>query len=71
MPSSGSDLQPPAPPAPRFSWSAPLKTPPEMDKILPYMGDVLVIGTWVENSAISVCPLTMEALGPEEENAEH
>ena len=30
--SSGSDLQPPAPPAPLLSWSAPLKTPPEMGR---------------------------------------
>ena len=67
--SSGNDLQPPAPPAPRFSWSAPLKTPPGMAKKVPYMGDGLVIGTGVGNTAISVCPFMMEGLGPEEENA--
>ena len=38
--------------------------------MLPYMGDVWVIETWVENAAISVCPFTMEGLGPAEENAE-
>ena len=68
--SSGSDLQPPAPPAPRLSWSAPLKTPPGMEKMVPYMGDMWVIGTGFGNAAISVCPFTMEVLGPEEENAE-
>ena len=31
----GSDLQPPAPPAPRLSWSAPLKTPPGMENKVP------------------------------------
>ena len=39
--------------------------------MVPYMGDVWVIGTWVGNAAISGCPLTMEGLGPQEENAEH
>ena len=68
--SSGNDLQPPAPPAPRLSWLAPLKTPPEMEKTVPYMGEVWVIGTRVGNAAISVCPFTMEGLGLEEENAE-
>ena len=34
------------------------------------MGDVWVIGTRVGTPAISVCPFTMEGLGPEEENAE-
>ena len=43
--SSGNDLQPPAPRAPRLSWSAPLKTPPGMEKKVPYMGDVWVICT--------------------------
>ena len=38
--------------------------------MLPYMGDVWVIGTGVGNTAISACPITMEGLGPEEENAE-
>ena len=38
--SYGSDLQPPAPPAPRLIWSAPQKTPPGMEKKVPYMGDV-------------------------------
>ena len=60
--SSGSDLQPPAPPAPRLSWSAPLKTPPGMEKKVPYMGDVWVIGTGVGTAAISVCPFTTEGL---------
>ena len=68
--SSGSDLQPLAPPAPQLSWSAPLKTPPGMEKMVPYMGDVWVIGTGVGNAAISLCPFTMEGLGLEEENAE-
>ena len=62
--SSGSDLQPPAPTAPRLSWSAPLKTPPGMEKMLPYMGDVWVIGAGVGNGAISVCPFTMECTLP-------
>ena len=43
--SSGSDLQPLAPLAPRLSWSAPLKTPLWMEKMVPYIGDVWVIGT--------------------------
>ena len=68
--SSGSDLQPPAPPAPRLSWSAPLKTPPGMEKKVPYMGDMWVMGTGVGTAAISVCPFKMEGLGPEEENDE-
>ena len=68
--SLGSDLQPPAPPAPRLSWSAPLKTPPGMEKTVPYIDDVWVIGTGVGNAVISVCPFTMEGLGPQEENAE-
>ena len=67
--SSGGDLQPPAPPAPRLSWSAPLKTPLGMEKKVP---------TWVTcgslglggTAAISVCPFTTEGLGPEDENAE-
>ena len=63
----GSDLQPPAPPAPRLSWSAPLKTPLGMEEMVPYTGDVWVIGTGVGNVAINVCPLRMEGLGPEEE----
>ena len=45
--SLGSDLQPPALPAPRLSWSAPLKTPSGMEKKIPYMGDVWVNGTWL------------------------
>ena len=57
--SSGRDLQPPAPPAPRLTCSAPLKTPPGMEKKIPYMGDVWVIGTRVGTAAISVCPVTM------------
>ena len=68
--SSGSDLQPPAPLAPRLSWSAPLKTPLGLEKKVPYTGDVWVIGTGVGTAAISVCPFTTEALGPEDENAE-
>ena len=68
--SSGSDLQPPAPPAPRLSWLAPLKTPPWMEKMVLYMGDVRVIGTRVGTAAISACPFMMEGLVPEEENAE-
>ena len=68
--SSGSDLQPLAPPAPRLSWSAPLKTPPGMEKKVPYMGDLWVIGTGVRTAAISVCPFTTEGLGPEDEHAE-
>ena len=68
--SSGSDLQPPAPPAPRLTCSAPLKTPPGMEKKVPYMGDVWAIGTGVGTAAIGVCPFTMEGLRPEEENAE-
>ena len=68
--SSGSDLQPPAPPPPRLSWLAPLKTPPGMEKKVPYMGDVWVIGTGVGTAAISVCPFTTERLGAEEKNAE-
>ena len=68
--SSGSDLQPPAPPAPRLSCSAPLRTPPGKEKKVPYMGDVWVIATGVGNVAIGVCPFTMEVLGPEDENAE-
>ena len=43
--SSGSDLQPPTPPAPQLSCPAPLKRPPGMEKMLPYMGDVCIIGT--------------------------
>ena len=58
--SSGSDLQPPAPPAPRLSWSAPLKTPQGMEKKVPYMGDVWVIGTGVGTAAIRVCPFKTE-----------
>ena len=69
--SSGSDLQPPTPPAPRLSWSAPLKTPPGMENMVPYMGDVWVTGTRVGNAAIGVCPFTMDVLGLEEENAEN
>ena len=68
--SSGSDLQPPAPPAPRLSWSAPLKKPSGMEKKVPYMGDVWVIGTEVGTAAISVCPFTREGLGPEDGDAE-
>ena len=68
--SSGSDLPPLAPPAPRLSWSARLKTLPGMEKKVPYMGDVWVIGTRVRTAAISVCPSTTEGLGPEDENAE-
>ena len=41
-----------------------------MEKKVPYMGDVRVIGSGVGAAAISVCPFTMEGLGPEEENAE-
>ena len=47
-----------------------LKTPPGMENMLPYMGDVWVIGTGVGNTASSVCPFTMEGLGPKEESAE-
>ena len=61
--SSGSTLQPPAPHAPRLSSLAPLKTPPGMEKKVPYMGDVWVIGTWFGTAAISVCPFTKEGLG--------
>ena len=68
--SSGSDLQPPAPPTPRLSWLAPLKTPRGMEKKVPYMGEVWVIGTGVGTAAISVCPFTTEGLGLEDENAE-
>ena len=70
--SSGKDLQPPAPLAPRLSWPAPLKTPPGMEKKVFYMGDVWIIGTGVTvgNAATSVWPFKMEELGPEEENAE-
>ena len=68
--SSGSDLQPPAPPAPRLSWSALLKTPPGMEKKFPYMGDLWVIGTGVGTAAISVCPFTTEGLGPEDKKPE-
>ena len=50
----GSDLQPPAPPAPRLRWLVPLKTPPCMEKKVPYMGDVWVIGTGVGTAASSV-----------------
>ena len=53
--SSGSDLQPPAAPAPQLSWSAPLKTPTGMEKMVPYMADVWVIGTGVGNAAIREC----------------
>ena len=60
--SSGSDLQPPAPPAPRLSWSAPLKTPPGMEKKVPDMGDMWVIRTGVGTAAISVRPFTTEGL---------
>ena len=60
---SGSDLQPPAPPAPRLSWLEPLKTPPGMEKKVPYMGDVWVIGTGVRTAAIGVCPFTRRDLG--------
>ena len=67
--SLGSALQPPAPPAPRLSWLAPLKTPPGMEKKVLYMGDTWVIGTGVGTAAISVCPFTMEGLGPEDVNA--
>ena len=35
--SSGSALQPPAPPPPRLSWSAPLKTPPGLERKVRYM----------------------------------
>ena len=41
-----------------------------MEKKVPYMGDVWVIGTGVGTAAISVCPFTTEGLGPEDENAE-
>ena len=58
--SSGSDLQPPAPRAPRLSWSAPLKTPPGMEKMVPYTGDVWVTGTGLGNGAISVCSFTID-----------
>ena len=68
--SSGSDLQPPAPIAPRLSWSAPLKTPLGLERKVPYMGDACVIGTGVGTAALSVCPFTTEGLGPEDENAE-
>ena len=68
--SSGSDLQPRAPPARRLSWSAPLKTLPGMEKEVPYMGDVRVIRTRVGTAAISVCPFTTERCGVEDENAE-
>ena len=68
--SSGSDLQPPTLPAPRLSWSAPLKLPPGLEKKVPYVGDVWVIGSGVGSATISVRPFTMGGLGPEEENAE-
>ena len=67
--SSGSDLQPFAPLAPRLSWPAPLKTPPGLERKVPYMGDVWVNGTGVGTAAINVCPFTTEGLGPEDENA--
>ena len=38
--------------------------------MLPYMGDVWVIGSGVGNASISVCPFTIEGLGLEEDNAE-
>ena len=41
-----------------------------MEKKVPYMGDVWVIGTGVGTAAITVCPFTTEGLGPEDENAE-
>ena len=41
-----------------------------MEKKVPYMGDVWVIGTGVGTTAISVCQFTTEGLGPEDENAE-
>ena len=68
--SSGSDMQPLAPSAPRLSWSPPLKTPPGMEKKLPYMGDVWVIGNGVGTAAISTCSFTTEGHGPEDEKAE-
>ena len=68
--SSGTDLQPPAPPATRLSWSAPLKTPPGLEKKVPYTGDVWVIGTGVGTAVIGVWPFTTEGLGPEDKNAE-
>ena len=68
--SSGSDLQPRAPLAPRLSWPAPLKTPPGLERKVPYMGNVWVIGTGVGTAAISVCPFTTEGPGPEDEKAE-
>ena len=68
--SSGSDLQPLAPLAPRLSWSAPLKTPPRLERKVPYMGNVWIIGTGVGTATISVCRFTTEGLGPEDENAE-
>ena len=68
--SSGSDLQPSTPPAPRLSWWAPLKTPPRLERKVPYMGDVWVIGTGVGTAAISVCPFRTQGLVPEDENAE-
>ena len=66
----GSDLKPPVPPALRLSSSAPLEMLPGMEKKVPYMGDVWVIGTGVGTAAISVCPFTTEGLGQEDENAE-
>ena len=68
--SLGSALQPRPPPAPRLSWSAPPKMPPGMEKKVPYMGDVWVIGTGAGTAPISVCPFTTEVQGPEDENAE-
>ena len=38
--------------------------------MVPYMGDVWVIGTRVGNATISMCPFTREGLGLEKENAE-
>ena len=68
--SSGIELQPIAPAAPRLSWSAPLKMSSGIEKVVPYIGGVWVIGTSVGTAAISVCSFTMEGLGPEDEDAE-
>ena len=68
--SSSSDLEPPAAPAPRLSWAAPLKMPPGMEKKVPYMGDVWVTGTRLGTAAISLCSFTTEGLAPGDENAE-
>ena len=46
-----------------------MKTPLGLERKVPYMDDVWVIGIGVGTAAISVCPFTTEGLGPEDENA--